>query len=111
MQGVGEPGKALGAAEFAALLVAAGADARWATPAWTANHFRWVVWKLAALERRHDRALAGRALTAPVVLDQLKYRCGRTASVHHPKVTWFDYAGVSDDVGADRFLAGVSPPT
>ena len=77
-----EPGKALGAPEFAALLAAAGADARWASPAWTANHFRWVVWKLAALERRHARALAGHALTAPMVLDQLKYRCGRIASIH-----------------------------
>ena len=76
---MGEPGQALGAPTFAALLVAAGADARWATPAWTANHFRWIVWKLAALERRHAWSLAGRALTAPMVLDQLKYRCARTA--------------------------------
>ena len=75
-QDVGEPGQALGAPAFASLLVAAGADARWATPAWTANHLRWVAWKLASLERRHTGALAGRALTAPVVLDQLKYRCG-----------------------------------
>ncbi|KAK9824814.1 hypothetical protein WJX81_000970 [Elliptochloris bilobata] len=75
-EGVGEPGQELGAAEFAALLVGAGADARWATLAWTANHLRWVVWKLAALERRYPR-LVGRALTAPMVLDQLKYRYER----------------------------------
>lgn len=84
-QGVGEAGQALGAPEFAALLVDAGADARWATAAWTANHLRWVVWKLAALERRHAAALAGRALTAPVVLDQLKYRCAalNPQRLHH----------------------------
>lgn len=88
VQGVGEPGQALGAPVFAALLVAAGADARWATPAWTANHFRWVVWKLAALERRHACVLAGRALTAPMVLDQLKYRCGQTVDV--PRLALLD---------------------
>jgi len=76
-QGVGAPGQALAGAEFAALLAAGGADGRWATPAWAANHLRWVAWKLAALERRHPAALAGRALTAPVVLDQLKYRRAR----------------------------------
>ncbi len=73
-QGVGAPGQPLAGAEFAALLAAGGADGRWATPAWAANHLRWVLWKLAALERRHPAALAGRALTAPVVLDQLMYR-------------------------------------
>ena len=84
-QGVGKAGQALGAPEFAALLVDAGADARWATAAWTANHLRWVLWKLAALERRHAAALAGRALMAPVVLDQLKYRCAalNPLRLHH----------------------------
>ena len=40
-----------------------------------ANHYRWIVWKLACYERRLPQQLAGRMLTAPVVLNQLKYRC------------------------------------
>ena len=67
-------GQALGAAELAGLLRAAGGEERFATSAWVANHYRWVVWKLACAERGDPARLAGRLLTVPVVLDQLKYR-------------------------------------
>ena len=69
----------LGAADMAGLLRAAGGEERFATAAWVANHHRWVVWKLACCERQHPARLAGRLLTAPVILDQLKYRSVRTA--------------------------------
>lgn len=39
------------------------------------NHYRWIVWKLAAYERRFPRACARRALTREEVLRQLKARC------------------------------------
>ena len=71
---MGSDGQQLSAESFGALLLAAGAEARYATPAWVANHFRWVAWKLACYERAHPRCLAGRMLTAPIVLDQLLYR-------------------------------------
>ncbi len=73
-QGVGTKGQQLGAAEFGALLHAAGAEPRYASGAWVQNHFRWIAWKLASYERQHPACLAGRMLSAPVVLDQLLYR-------------------------------------
>ena len=71
---MGSDGQQLGAACFGALLHAAGAEARHATPAWVANHLRWAAWKLACYERAHPARLAGRALTASVVLEELLYR-------------------------------------
>ncbi len=63
------------AAAFAQLLHAAGVDTEHCSEAWVANHYRWIVWKLACYERRLPQQLAGRMLTLAVVLDQLKYRC------------------------------------
>lgn len=63
-----------GAAEFHARLLAAGAQERFITKQWVENHYRWIVWKLAAYERRDPGNLAGKALTAENVLEQLKYR-------------------------------------
>ena len=63
------------AVAFAQLLHAAGADTEHCSEAWVANHYRWIVWKLACYERRLPQQLAGCMLTLPVVLDQLKYRC------------------------------------
>lgn len=74
-QGIGKEGERLGHAEFAELLHAAGADHQYASAGWVGNHYRWVVWKLACYERQFPNHLAGRMLTAPVILDQLKYRC------------------------------------
>ena len=62
-------------AAFVQLLQAAGADTEHCSEAWVANHYRWIVWKLACYERRLPQQLAGRMLTVPIVLDQLKYRC------------------------------------
>ena len=75
MQVTGEDGKQVGAAECMALLHEAGAEPQHCSEAWVANHYRWVVWKLASYERRCPNQLAGHMLTVPVILDQLKYRC------------------------------------
>lgn len=72
---MGEDGRQLGPAAFAEMLHAAGAEPQHCSEAWVANHFRWVVWKLACYERRCCEQLAGHMLTVPVILDQLKYRC------------------------------------
>jgi breast cancer 2 susceptibility protein len=74
LQGVGSQGEKLGPAEFMALLHAAGADSQYATSAWVTNHYRLIVWKLARYECQAPHQLSGRALTPPVILDQLKYR-------------------------------------
>jgi breast cancer 2 susceptibility protein len=58
------------------LLLAGGANPKYATPAWAANHYKWVVWKLAG----YDRNLLGGCgalsptLTADNVLQQLRAR-------------------------------------
>ena len=75
MQALGKAGEQLGAADFMVLLHAAGAEPQYCSEAWVANHYRWVVWKLACYERRCPDQLAGRMLTVPVILDQLRYRC------------------------------------
>ncbi len=72
-------GKRWGPTEFMELLHAAGAEPRHCSELWVANHFRWIVWKLACYERMLPEQLAGRMLTLHVILDQLKYRCGTAA--------------------------------
>ncbi|KAL7461726.1 hypothetical protein ACHAXS_002141, partial [Conticribra weissflogii] len=41
---------------------------------WILNHYRWIVWKLAAMERRFPQSLGGRYLTYQHVLAQLRMR-------------------------------------
>lgn len=41
---------------------------------WFANHYRWVVWKLAAMEQHFPQVFGGRALTPDQVMLQMKYR-------------------------------------
>lgn len=64
----------LGPADFMALLHAAGAESQFTSLVWVTNHYRWIVWKLACYEHHCPQQFAGRMLTAPIVLDQLKYR-------------------------------------
>ena len=78
---MGEPGSLLGWEAFQRALHAAGALPCYATPAWAENAFRWVVWKLARVELAAGPAAAGRLLTAPVALDELRYRCACCGTV------------------------------
>ena len=59
---------------FVRALRDAGASPRVATEAWISNHYRWVMWKLAAYEASYPEQLKGKLLKTDVVLDQLKYR-------------------------------------
>jgi len=45
------------------------------TKRWVANHYRWVVWSSAAMERRFPQLLCGRFCTRKKVMDKLKKRC------------------------------------
>lgn len=54
-----------------------GCDVRQVKPGWVENHYRWIVWKLAALERFFPEKLGGKYLTPNRVLEQLKYRYER----------------------------------
>ncbi|XP_022108056.1 uncharacterized protein LOC110988636 [Acanthaster planci] len=62
---------------FNALLDTPGVDPKLLTADWVSNHYRWIVWKLAAMERAYPQHLAGRLLTPHWVLLQLKYRYDR----------------------------------
>ncbi|KAK8665667.1 hypothetical protein V6N13_005829 [Hibiscus sabdariffa] len=44
---------------------------------WVVNHYKWIVWKLACYERCYPSKCAGKFLTIPNVLEELKYRYER----------------------------------
>lgn len=41
---------------------------------WVSNHYKWIVWKLACLERGYHTEASGKYLTVSNVLEELKYR-------------------------------------
>lgn len=43
--------QSVGPDEMLRALVASGADAKLLSPEWVENHYRWIVWKLASMER------------------------------------------------------------
>ncbi|NWT14791.1 BRCA2 protein, partial [Vireo altiloquus] len=59
---------------YRALCDTPGVDPSLITEAWVYNHYRWIVWKLAAMEVSFPREFANRFLTPEMVLLQLKYR-------------------------------------
>ncbi|XP_078603225.1 uncharacterized protein LOC144877195 [Branchiostoma floridae x Branchiostoma japonicum] len=68
----------VGKEEFvSALLDTPGVDPSLVTPEWIHNHYRWIVWKLAAMETAFPIQFGGRCLTPDQVLMQLKYRYDR----------------------------------
>ncbi|NXU50567.1 BRCA2 protein, partial [Turnix velox] len=59
---------------YRALCDTPGVDPKLITEAWVYNHYRWIVWKLAAMEVAFPHEFANRCLTPEMVLLQLKYR-------------------------------------
>uniref|UniRef100_G1NQB1 Tower domain-containing protein n=1 Tax=Meleagris gallopavo TaxID=9103 RepID=G1NQB1_MELGA len=59
---------------YRALCDTPGVDPKLITEAWVYNHYRWIVWKLAAMEVSFPHKFANRCLTPETVLLQLKYR-------------------------------------
>ncbi|XP_075707817.1 breast cancer type 2 susceptibility protein isoform X2 [Rhinoderma darwinii] len=59
---------------YRALCDTPGVDPKLISPQWVYNHYRWIVWKLAAMEVMFPMIFAGRCLTPDRVLLQLKYR-------------------------------------
>ncbi|XP_061682566.1 breast cancer type 2 susceptibility protein [Syngnathoides biaculeatus] len=51
-----------------------GVDPKLLSDEWVFNHYRWIVWKLASMERSFPETMAGLCLTPERVLLQLKYR-------------------------------------
>ncbi|KAL5459909.1 hypothetical protein EMCRGX_G033299 [Ephydatia muelleri] len=68
----------LGAAEmWEAFSRSPGVDQALVSPEWFSNHYRWVVWKLAAMEVSFPHRLGGRCLTPDWLMLQMKYRYDR----------------------------------
>ncbi|KAM9602331.1 breast cancer type 2 susceptibility protein isoform 2-T2 [Morphnus guianensis] len=59
---------------YRALCDTPGVDPKLITESWVYNHYRWIVWKLAAMEVSFPHEFANRCLTPETVLLQLKYR-------------------------------------
>ena len=58
-------------------LVQLGCDASLLSLQWVRNHYRWIVWKLAGLERSFPSVLAGRCLTYYQLVKQMRHRYER----------------------------------
>ncbi|EEC70000.1 hypothetical protein OsI_00530 [Oryza sativa Indica Group] len=72
-----------GAEEFQEMLLACGASLTYATKEWVSNHYKWIVWKLASLERCYPTRAAGKFLKVGNVLEELKYRYDREVNNGH----------------------------
>nr|XP_034344818.1 breast cancer type 2 susceptibility protein [Arvicanthis niloticus] len=59
---------------YRALCDTPGVDPKLISRIWVANHYRWIIWKLAAMEFAFPKAFANRCLNPERVLLQLKYR-------------------------------------
>ncbi|GMJ03265.1 BRCA2-like B [Hibiscus trionum] len=67
----------IGAEAFCDMLSQSGASMQYVSKEWVVNHYKWIVWKLACYERCYPSKCAGKFLTIPNVLEELKYRYER----------------------------------
>lgn len=75
--------KFIGPTDMFEALVKLGANPNVLQKDWVLNHYRWIVWKLAALERSFPHELGTEYLTPARVLWQLQYRYEREANETH----------------------------
>ncbi|XP_069747697.1 breast cancer type 2 susceptibility protein isoform X2 [Narcine bancroftii] len=59
---------------YRALLDTPGVDSNLISEVWAFNHYKWLIWKLAAMEIAFPKQFGGRCLTPERILLQLKYR-------------------------------------
>ncbi|KNA09601.1 hypothetical protein SOVF_152150 isoform A [Spinacia oleracea] len=67
----------LGVENFYHMLVQSGASAQHASKEWVANHYKWIVWKLASYERYYSSKFMKKFLIVSNVHEELKYRYER----------------------------------
>lgn len=105
------PGGVFGPAEARTSLLAWGADPDKALPAWVCNHWKWVVWKLAAYDRKlmgagdssSSSSSGAWCLSAEGVLQQLQGRY--TREVKEGERSVLKKVGVAADTTAACFSA------
>uniref|UniRef100_A0A804JA93 Tower domain-containing protein n=1 Tax=Musa acuminata subsp. malaccensis TaxID=214687 RepID=A0A804JA93_MUSAM len=73
----------IGLEAFQGMLLKSGASSSNATKEWVANHYRWIVWKLASFERCYSTQVGIKFLTVCNVLEELKYRYEREVNYGH----------------------------
>lgn len=77
--------RSIGPAQLRLALIAAGADSSslCTSIAWVKNHFKWIIWKLACMERAFPQDFGCAFLTPQRALSQLKYRYEREHNKVH----------------------------
>ncbi|MQL76987.1 hypothetical protein Taro_009393 [Colocasia esculenta] len=73
----------IGADNLQHMLIQSGASLLQATKEWVQNHYKWIVWKLACLERSYPQQTRGKYLTVANVLEELKHRYEREVNHGH----------------------------
>ncbi|XP_059668072.1 protein BREAST CANCER SUSCEPTIBILITY 2 homolog B-like [Cornus florida] len=73
----------IGAEAFCNMLAESGASMQYVSKDWVANHYKWIVWKLACYERCYPTKSSGKLLTVSNVLEELKYRYEREVNYGH----------------------------
>ncbi|XP_020673370.1 protein BREAST CANCER SUSCEPTIBILITY 2 homolog B isoform X2 [Dendrobium catenatum] len=68
---------------FKEMLLQSGALLADISEKWVVNHYKWIVWKLACLERCYPCEAIGKFLTVSNVLEELKYRYEREVNYGH----------------------------
>ncbi|KAH7434005.1 hypothetical protein KP509_07G096700 [Ceratopteris richardii] len=75
--------ESVGPEEFKMMLLQSGANSQVVTKEWVDNHYRWIIWKLASLERSYPSKLGNKLLTIQMVFNELKYRYKREVECAH----------------------------
>nr|GLL25656.1 protein BREAST CANCER SUSCEPTIBILITY 2 homolog B-like [Ipomoea trifida] len=88
----------LGIEAFYRMLSHFGASEQYFSKVWAANHYKWIVWKLACYERCFPAKFSGKLLTFSNVLEELKYRYEREVNYGHRSAI-------------KRILEGDAPPS
>ncbi|KAK4799413.1 hypothetical protein SAY86_024778 [Trapa natans] len=73
----------IGIEAFFHMLIQSGASGQRVPKTWVANHYRWIVWKLACYERCYPAKTLGKFFTVSNVLEELKYRYEREVNHGH----------------------------
>ncbi|GER55767.1 BREAST CANCER 2 like 2A [Striga asiatica] len=77
------PPNCSGPEAFYGMLSQYGASVPYLTKEWVANHYKWVVWKIASYERCYPAKFAGKLLVVSNVLEELRYRYEREVNHGH----------------------------
>ncbi|KAJ9694057.1 hypothetical protein PVL29_009843 [Vitis rotundifolia] len=73
----------IGVDDLCQRLAQSGASMQYASKEWIANHYKWIIWKLACYERCYPAKHMGRFFTMSNVLEELKYRYEREVNHGH----------------------------